>query len=101
MKYDFDKMNVRIQVINPGFIDTALTEKNMLPMPGLMPVNRASRRMARGIESRRLRGHISAPAELGAQVVGILPRPVCRWSSAPRPAGRARPLNYDRKLPNE
>ena len=38
LNYDFDKMNIRIQVINPGFVDTPLTEKNLLPMPALMPV---------------------------------------------------------------
>ena len=28
LKFDFDKMNIRIQVINPGFVDTPLTQKN-------------------------------------------------------------------------
>ena len=66
LKYDFDKMNVRIQVINPGFVDTPLTEKNLLPMPGLMPVNRASRRMARGLRAgcRQLGG---PPADASAR----------------------------------
>lgn len=51
LKYDFDRMNIRIQVINPGFIDTPLTEKNAFPMPALMKVDDAARRMLKGLKS--------------------------------------------------
>lgn len=51
LKYDFDKMNIRLQVLNPGFIDTPLTEKYSFYMPGLMSVDDASARMARAIRS--------------------------------------------------
>jgi NAD(P)-dependent dehydrogenase (short-subunit alcohol dehydrogenase family) len=50
LKFDFDKMNIRIQVVNPGFVDTPLTEKNNFPMPGLMKVEAATRRFADGLE---------------------------------------------------
>lgn len=50
LKFDFDKMNIRIQVINPGFIDTPATEKNEFEMPFLMPVDKAVDRMVRGFE---------------------------------------------------
>ena len=33
LRYDFDKMNIRIQVINPGFVDTPLAAKNTHLMP--------------------------------------------------------------------
>lgn len=51
LKFDFDKMNIRIQIINPGFVDTPLTEKNNFPMPALMPVEKASARLVRGLKS--------------------------------------------------
>jgi NAD(P)-dependent dehydrogenase (short-subunit alcohol dehydrogenase family) len=51
LKYDLDKMNVRIQVMNPGFIDTPLTRKNSFAMPALMPVDKASQRIAHGLRS--------------------------------------------------
>jgi short-subunit dehydrogenase len=51
LKFDFDKMNIRIQVINPGFVDTPLTEKNTFPMPGLMKVDAASRRIVEGLRN--------------------------------------------------
>ena len=49
LKFDFDKMNIRIQVINPGFVDTPATEGNPFPMPALMQVEEAGKRVARGI----------------------------------------------------
>ncbi len=51
LKFDFDKMNIRIQIINPGFVDTPLTEKNVFPMPGLVQVDDAAHRIVKGIES--------------------------------------------------
>lgn len=51
LKYEFDKMNIRIQVMNPGFIDTPLTGKSAFPMPALMKVDKASKRLARGLKS--------------------------------------------------
>jgi len=50
LKFDFDKMNIRIQVINPGFVDTPATEDNPFPMPALMDVDRAAERIVSGLE---------------------------------------------------
>ncbi len=49
LKFDFDKMNIRIQVINPGFVDTPLTEGNSFSMPGLMKVEDATARIMKGL----------------------------------------------------
>ncbi|MDX8496838.1 SDR family oxidoreductase [Mesorhizobium sp. VK4C] len=101
LKYDFDKMNIRIQVINPGFVDTPLTEKNTLPMPSLMPVQRASRRMVRGIRKGGFEVtfpyHISWPLKL----LGLLPRPIGRLVISLTTSWKARPLFFDRKIPGE
>jgi NAD(P)-dependent dehydrogenase (short-subunit alcohol dehydrogenase family) len=51
LKFDFDTMNIGIQLVNPGFIDTPLTEKNDFAMPALMPVAKASRRLADGLKT--------------------------------------------------
>lgn len=51
LRYDFDKLNIRLQMFNPGFIDTPLTKKNKFAMPALMPVGKASARMVRGLKS--------------------------------------------------
>lgn len=40
---------VTFGVVNPGFIDTPLTEKNDFPMPFLMPVDKAARALVDGV----------------------------------------------------
>ncbi len=50
LKFDFDKMNIKTQLINPGFIDTPLTKKNKFPMPFLMPVDKAAQRIVDGLK---------------------------------------------------
>ena len=51
LKYDLDPVNIRIQIINPGFVDTPLTEKNNFTMPALMSVESAARRLVAAIRS--------------------------------------------------
>ena len=50
LKFDLDKLNIRLQLITPGFIDTPLTQKNEFPMPFLMSVEDAAKRVARGLK---------------------------------------------------
>jgi NAD(P)-dependent dehydrogenase (short-subunit alcohol dehydrogenase family) len=52
LKFDFDKAGLKIQVINPGFVRTPLTEQNPFPMPFLMEVEDAADRILRGLERR-------------------------------------------------
>ena len=51
LRYDFDKLNIRLQIVNPGFVATPLTAKNHFEMPALMPVEAASKRMAKGFRT--------------------------------------------------
>lgn len=51
LKFDFDKMNIRVQIINPGFVDTPLTKKVKFPMPALMEVGKAAKRIADGLRT--------------------------------------------------
>jgi NADP-dependent 3-hydroxy acid dehydrogenase YdfG len=40
---------VRLTLINPGFVETPLTDKNDFPMPFLIPVDEAAERIVRGL----------------------------------------------------
>lgn len=51
LKFDFDRMNIRLQIANPGFVDTPLTGKNEFAMPALMGVEAAAGRMMAGLQS--------------------------------------------------
>jgi NAD(P)-dependent dehydrogenase (short-subunit alcohol dehydrogenase family) len=51
LKFDLDKIGVRIQVINPGFVDTPATQDNAFAMPALLQPEAAARRIAKGLKS--------------------------------------------------
>ncbi|MGI9485791.1 MAG: SDR family NAD(P)-dependent oxidoreductase [Geminicoccaceae bacterium] len=51
LKFDLDRFGIKLQLINPGFVKTPLTDKNDFPMPFLMEVDEAAERMANGLES--------------------------------------------------
>ncbi len=50
LKFDCDNLGITMQVVNPGFIDTPLTRKNDFPMPFLMSMDDAARRVVDGFE---------------------------------------------------
>jgi NAD(P)-dependent dehydrogenase (short-subunit alcohol dehydrogenase family) len=53
LKYDLDRAGVKLQLVNPGFVKTPLTDQNEFRMPFLMPVDRAVARMIAGLQSDR------------------------------------------------
>lgn len=53
LKYDLDRAGVKLQLVNPGFVKTPLTDKNDFKMPFLMPVDKAVERMIAGFQSGR------------------------------------------------
>ena len=50
---DLDKHNIHLQVVNPGFVRTPLTDKNEFEMPFLMEPEDAARKFADGLDSTR------------------------------------------------
>jgi short-subunit dehydrogenase len=53
LKFDLDRAGVSIQLIDPGFVKTPLTDKNEFPMPFLITAELAAERIASGLRSRR------------------------------------------------
>lgn len=50
LKFDFDRLGLKIQVINPGFVKTPLTDRNPFKMPFLMEADEAAERIVRGLK---------------------------------------------------
>ena len=50
LKFDFDKMGILIQIINPGFVDTPATKSNPFAMPLLMQVDAAADALIKGLD---------------------------------------------------
>lgn len=50
LKFDLDRFGIKLQLVDPGFVKTPLTDKNEFAMPFLIDVETAAARMARGFE---------------------------------------------------
>ena len=61
LRADLKKTSVTVQVVNPGFIDTRLTQKNSFKMPMMMTPEDAAARTHRAIESGRFSTSFPAP----------------------------------------
>lgn len=79
LKPDLDRDGVTISVVNPGFVDTPMTKTNPFPMPFIMTVEAASRRIVAGLERRRF--DISFPFPMVRMLRGAqkLPYSVFFW----------------------
>lgn len=53
LRFDLVSRGVTLQLIDPGFVRTPLTDKNEFEMPFLMDVDVAARRLADGLDSNR------------------------------------------------
>lgn len=65
-----------VQVVNPGFVKTPLTDKNPFPMPFLMELDPAARALQRGLRSDRF--EITFPWRFAVlmKLLRLLPAPV-------------------------
>jgi NAD(P)-dependent dehydrogenase (short-subunit alcohol dehydrogenase family) len=79
LKFDFDRMNIRIQIINPGFVISELTKKNDFAMPGLMETNVAAKRMADGLEHGGFEIHFPRRLAWPLRLVSFLPYKAYFW----------------------
>lgn len=53
LNFDLRQTGVKLQLVNPGFVKTPLTDKNDFAMPFLIPAETAARTIAKGLESER------------------------------------------------
>ena len=49
LKFDLDRVGIRVQLINPGFVDTPATKTNPFPMPYLMTPEDAVSEIRKGL----------------------------------------------------
>ena len=73
LKFDLDRMNIRMQIVTPGFVETPLTDKNDFPMPFLMPLDKAADAFVAGLA--RDAFEITFPRRLTfiLKLLGLLP----------------------------
>lgn len=51
LKIEMEPKNIKVQVINPGFVKSPLTDKNDFPMPMIMETDDAAKALAKGLSS--------------------------------------------------
>ncbi len=49
LKFDFDRLGLKVQVINPGFVKTPATDQNDFKMPFLIPADQAADEIVAGL----------------------------------------------------
>ena len=79
LKFDTDQYGVTMQVVNPGFVETPLTAKNNHPMPFLMPLDEAAKKICDGFEKEGF--EITFPWQLSRILKGLrlLPYSLYFW----------------------
>lgn len=79
LKPDLARKGVTVSVINPGFVDTPMTEVNRFPMPFLMPADKAAEAIISGLEKRKF--DIVFPWQMAAlmKFARVLPYPAYFW----------------------
>ncbi len=64
---------IAVSVICPGYVETAMTEKNDFWMPMMMPAEKAARIIARGLARNRPRIAFPWPLYAAVVLIGLLP----------------------------
>jgi NADP-dependent 3-hydroxy acid dehydrogenase YdfG len=74
LKFDLDRAGIRIQLINPGFVDTPATKSNPFPMPYLMTVEQAVSEIRSGLtDTRRFEIAFPGPFVRRLKALRLLP----------------------------
>jgi NAD(P)-dependent dehydrogenase (short-subunit alcohol dehydrogenase family) len=84
LRFDVGRKGLDVTIINPGYIETPLTEKNENPMPGLMPLAPAIDRIMAGLVARKFEiafpWHMALLVKLGVRVSNAAYFRVTRWT---------------------
>ncbi|MCX7897050.1 MAG: SDR family oxidoreductase [Rhodocyclaceae bacterium] len=73
LRVELRATGVKVVAIAPGYIDTPMTQVNPYPMPFLLPVDEAARRIRRIIEQGRPFAVIPWPMAIVARILRFLP----------------------------
>jgi short-subunit dehydrogenase len=79
LRPELERAGVTISLVNPGFIDTPLTENNDFPMPFLMPAPDAVRRMLDGLVKRKYEILFPRRLAYGLKLLRLLPNAAFFW----------------------
>ena len=79
IKADLYKANIKVQLINPGFIKTRLTEKNNFKMPFIMSAEDAAKHVIRAMRRNRFQTNFPVMFSLIFRMTNFLPAFLYFW----------------------
>jgi short-subunit dehydrogenase len=79
MRVDLASKGIKVQIINPGFVKTRLTDKNEFPMPFLMNADQAADRIVKGLASNCFEVHFPRRLSLVMKFMRLLPYRLYFW----------------------
>ena len=79
IKADLYKSNIKVQLINPGFIKTRLTEKNNFKMPFIMSAEDAAKHVIRAMRRNRFQTNFPVMFSLIFRMTNFLPAFLYFW----------------------
>lgn len=79
LKIDLDKHGVKVQVVNPGFVETRLTNKNDFDMPAIISATKAADEIYKGMNSNNFEIHFPKRFTRFLKFLSILPYSIYFW----------------------
>jgi short-subunit dehydrogenase len=73
LRVELKPFNIKVLTVKPGFVRTAMTDKNEFHMPFLMDVDKASKIVIKGIKKEKRIIQFPLPIVIGSKIVRILP----------------------------
>ncbi|WEZ83454.1 SDR family NAD(P)-dependent oxidoreductase [Rhizobium sp. 32-5/1] len=92
LKFDLDKIGIRIQIINPGFVETPATAQNAFEMPALISPEQAADRIAEGLRSKAFEITFPKRFTYALKFLRLLPYPTYFWLINRATGWKKRPL---------
>jgi NAD(P)-dependent dehydrogenase (short-subunit alcohol dehydrogenase family) len=77
---DLHRRGIGVYLVNPGFVDTPLTQRNDFAMPALMAADKAARRTLEGIAAGRFEIHYPRRFTFWLKLLRVLPYPAYFWA---------------------
>jgi len=79
LRHDLDRLGVKISLINPGFVDTPMTEVNEFPMPFIITSEDAANRMIAGLKKGKYEIAFPWQTNLMMKMLRLLPNWLLFW----------------------
>lgn len=76
LRVDLQALGIAVSLVQPGFVDTPLTQRNDFSMPGLISAERASAAIRRGLQRRQHTVYTPRLLNWVLRALGALPDPL-------------------------